>query len=113
MKLGLVGFGSIGRELEIAIALSEHDPAYEGFIVKFVHQAERDRKDAEAYRKLQARNPRTEQRVAEAPRVARPGVAVSRTAVAETRVRDLQKQAAKTGRLDTVAALIAAKTARK
>ena len=82
-------------------------------IVKFVHQALKDRKDAEAYRKLQSRNARTAQTVAEAPQVARPGAAVSRTAVAETRVRDLQKQAAKTGRLDTVAALIAAKTARK
>ena len=99
--------------LELAVALSEQDPAYEGFIVKFVHQALKDRKDAEAYRKLQSRNARTAQTVAEAPQVARPGAAVSRTAVAETRVRDLQKQAAKTGRLDTVAALIAAKTARK
>lgn len=82
-------------------------------IVKFVHRALKDRKDAEAYRKLQSRNARTAQTVAEAPQVARPGAAVSRQAVAETRVRDLQKQAAKTGRLDTVAALIEAKTARK
>lgn len=91
----------------------EIDQIVDPRIVKFVHQALKDRKDAEAYRKLQTRGARTEQRVVEAPQVARPGVAVSRTAVAETRVRDLQKQAAKTGRIDTVAALIAAKTAKR
>lgn len=82
-------------------------------IVKFVHQAERDRKDAEAYRKLQQRSAQTEQRVADAPRVARPGTAVSRTAVAEGRMRDLQKRADRTGRIEDVAAVIAARSARK
>lgn len=82
-------------------------------IVRFVHQAERDREDAEAFRALKARNARTEQRVAEAPQVARPGAAVSRTAVADTRVRDLRKQAAKSGNIKDVAAMIAAKSARK
>jgi len=80
-------------------------------IVKFVHQALKDRKDAEAFRRLQSRNARTAQTVAEAPQVARPGAAVSRTAVAETRVRDLRNRAAKSGRVNDIAALIAAKTA--
>lgn len=82
-------------------------------IIRFVHQAQRDAKDAAAYRALQARNPRTEQRVAEAPRVARPGAAVSGKAVAEGQVRDLRTRLAKSGRVEDAAALIAAKTARK
>jgi hypothetical protein len=80
-------------------------------IVRRMRQAILDAKDAAQWRALQARSGKTSQRVAEAPQVARPGAAVSRTAVAETRVRDLRNKAARSGRVDDIAALIAARTA--
>lgn len=82
-------------------------------VVKLVHRAIKDRTDAEAYRKLQARAPATEQRVAEAPRVARPGTAANAATAAEARLRELRNRAAKTGTVNNVADLIAAKSARR
>lgn len=82
-------------------------------IVKFAHQALAWKKDAEAYRKLQARKPATEQRVVEAPRVVRPGTAVPAAAVAESRLKELRNKAAKSGTVNSIADLIAAKTQRR
>lgn len=82
-------------------------------LVKFAHDALNDRKDAEAYRKLQQRQASTTQRVTEAPRVARPGAAASSTTSHEARVKELRNKAAKTGTVNSIADLIAAKTARR
>lgn len=80
-------------------------------IVKFAHQALQWKKDAEAYRKLKARQPATEQRVVQAPPTVRPGTTVDRTTAAEARVKELRNKAAKTGSVNAIADLIAAKTA--
>lgn len=79
-------------------------------IVRFANDALGWRADAEAYRKLRARQPATEQRVTEAPRVARPGAAASSTTSHEARVKELRNKAAKTGTVNSIADLIAAKT---
>lgn len=81
-------------------------------IVRFANDALQWRTDAEAYRKLRARQPATEQRVTEAPRVARPGAAASSTTSHEARVKELRNKAAKTGTVNSIADLIAAKTRR-
>lgn len=103
------------REALTEVGYTERDIAgiADPRVVKFIHRALKDRTDADAYRKLQARGPQTEQRVADAPRVARPGTAATPQAVAETRVKDLRNKAARSGRVDDIAALIAAKNMRR
>lgn len=103
------------REALIEVGYTDRDIAQiaDPRVVKFIHRALKDRTDADAYRKLQARGRETEQRVADAPRIARPGTASSAQAVAETRVKDLRNRAARSGKVDDIAALIAAKNTRR
>lgn len=78
-------------------------------VLKLLHRLMVAERKAAELEKLRAKRPEIERRVAQAPRTARPGAAVSASETAKTKVQDLQKRAAKTGSVSDVARLIAAK----
>lgn len=78
-------------------------------VLKLLHRLITAERKAAELDRLKAKRPAVERRVAQAPRSAKPGVAVSADERARGRIQDIQKRAAKTGRVADVAALIAAK----
>lgn len=68
-------------------------------VIKFVHKALSWKKDAEAYRALQAKKVDVAKRVADAPKPIQPGQGQSRAASREGEIKAAQQQARKSGSL--------------